>query len=37
MFETDQIDSLLPEDVPDNHLTTIKKTNLQQYKISLQR
>ncbi|XP_075969134.1 fidgetin-like protein 1 [Anticarsia gemmatalis] len=36
MFESDQIDGLLPEDEFDNHLSTINKSCLQQYKLSLQ-
>ncbi|KAJ8722954.1 hypothetical protein PYW07_004134 [Mythimna separata] len=35
MFETDHIEGLLPEDELDNNLSTINKSSLQQYKLSL--
>lgn len=37
MFETDQLEGLLPEDIHDSHLTTTNKSSLQQYKLSLHR
>ncbi|CAB3234707.1 unnamed protein product [Arctia plantaginis] len=35
MFETDQIDGILPEEIYENHLSVNSKSCLQQYKLSL--
>ncbi|XP_037974157.2 fidgetin-like protein 1 [Plutella xylostella] len=36
MFETEQFDGVVPEDTNDDDISTINKSSLQQYKISLQ-
>ncbi|XP_026329668.1 fidgetin-like protein 1 [Hyposmocoma kahamanoa] len=37
MFQTDEFHALLPEDCDDNHLSTLNKTSLLQYKLSCER
>lgn len=37
MDESEQFDGVVPEDLSDDHLCTINKSSLQQYKLSLQR